>query len=104
MGSHSSWRDVAAALQQPTRTTQFVKELGSKPACPGPAFGRNLNSGFGRDWGALSLFGLAPGGVYHAAAVAGRAVRSYRTLSPLPRSRHRNGRARSAVCSLWHFP
>ena len=30
------------------------------------------------------LFGLAPGGVYHAAAVAGGAVRSYRTLSPLP--------------------
>jgi len=31
-----------------------------------------------------SLFGLAPGGVYHAAAVTGGAVRSYRTLSPLP--------------------
>ncbi len=30
------------------------------------------------------LFGLAPGGVCHAAAVAGGAVRSYRTLSPLP--------------------
>jgi FKBP-type peptidyl-prolyl cis-trans isomerase FkpA len=30
------------------------------------------------------LFGLAPGGVYHAAPVAGRAVRSYRTVSPLP--------------------
>ena len=30
------------------------------------------------------LFGLAPGGVYHAAPVAGDAVRSYRTLSPLP--------------------
>ena len=30
------------------------------------------------------LFGLAPGGVYRAASVAGRAVRSYRTLSPLP--------------------
>ena len=30
------------------------------------------------------LFGLAPGGVYHAAIVANRAVRSYRTLSPLP--------------------
>ena len=30
------------------------------------------------------LFGLAPGGVYLAATVAGRAVRSYRTLSPLP--------------------
>lgn len=30
------------------------------------------------------LFGLAPGGVYPAAAVASRAVRSYRTVSPLP--------------------
>ena len=30
------------------------------------------------------LFGLAPGGVYLAATVAGRAVRSYRTLSTLP--------------------
>jgi hypothetical protein len=32
-----------------------------------------------------SLFGLAPGGVCHAADVAADAVRSYRTLSPLPR-------------------
>ena len=31
-----------------------------------------------------SLFGFAPGGVYHAATVTGSAVRSYRTLSPLP--------------------
>jgi len=31
-----------------------------------------------------SLLGLAPGGVCRAAPVAGRAVRSYRTLSPLP--------------------
>jgi len=31
-----------------------------------------------------SLFGLAPGGVYHAVRVAADAVRSYRTLSPLP--------------------
>src|SRR5579872_7113064 len=30
-----------------------------------------------------SLFGLAPGGVYHAGSVAGPAVRSYRTFSPL---------------------
>src|SRR4051812_10123241 len=43
------------------------------------------------------LFGLAPGGVCHAAPVTGRAVRSYRTLSTWP---HRN-----AVDSfLWHFP
>jgi hypothetical protein len=38
-----------------------------------------------------SLFGLAPGGVCHAASVAGRAVRSYRTLSPLPRAEARGG-------------
>jgi len=31
-----------------------------------------------------SLFGLAPGGVYRAVRVATFAVRSYRTLSPLP--------------------
>jgi hypothetical protein len=32
-----------------------------------------------------SLFGLAPGGVCRAAGVAAGAVRSYRTVSPLPR-------------------
>ena len=32
------------------------------------------------------LFGLAPGGVYRATPVARSAVRSYRTLSPLPRA------------------
>ena len=32
----------------------------------------------------LPLFGLAPGVVYPATPVAGGAVRSYRTLSPLP--------------------
>ena len=43
-----------------------------------------------------SLFGLAPSGVCHAVPVTRSAVRSYRTLSPLPagRSRHR----RSALC------
>src|SRR5579885_1187438 len=30
------------------------------------------------------LFGLTPGGVYHAATVTSHAVRSYRTISPLP--------------------
>ena len=46
---------------------------------------------------ASSLFGLAPGGVYHAVPVAGSAVGSYPTLSPLPARRR-------AVCFLWHFP
>ncbi|RZU41679.1 hypothetical protein BDD14_3205 [Edaphobacter modestus] len=43
------------------------------------------------------LFGLAPCGVYHAAFITDRAVRSYRTFSPLPR-------LREAVCSLLHWP
>jgi len=39
--------------------------------------------------GVPPLFGLAPGGVYPAAPVTGGAVRSYRTLSPLPRAETR---------------
>ena len=50
------------------------------------------------------LLGLARGGVYHAPAVASRAVRSYRTLSPLPVLARPKPRKPSAVCSLWHFP
>ncbi len=46
------------------------------------------------------LFGLAPGGVYHATSVSGGPVRSYRTLSPLPVP----PRGPSAVYSLRHFP
>src|SRR3569833_4081274 len=44
------------------------------------------------------LFGLAPGGGCRAASVTGRAVRSCRTLSPLPCPKA------LAVCSLWHCP
>ena len=43
------------------------------------------------------LLGLAPGGVYPAAAVAGGAVRSYRTISPLPPAAPKGGRARRCV-------
>ena len=46
---------------------------------------------------ARRLHGLAGGGVYPAAPVARRAVRSYRTFSPLPG-------LRPAVYFLWHFP
>src|SRR5450432_4150025 len=47
-----------------------------------------------------SLFGLAPGGVCRAVNVAIRAVRSYRTISPLPAplARHLGG------IFLLHFP
>ena len=85
---HSSGTPVTGRLVQPTRTTAW------KPAC---ATSRN-------QWHAPSLFGLAPGGVYHAAAVADRAVRSYRTLSPLPAETSACAHIRRAVCFLWHFP
>ena len=45
------------------------------------------------------LFGLAPGGVCHAAPVASGPVRSYRTLSPLPVPR--GGHRRSALCGTF---
>ena len=50
--------------------------------------------------GRPSLLGLAPGGVCPAAAVAGSAVRSYRTISPLPR----RPKASIGGMFLWHFP
>ena len=49
---------------------------GGEP-CPGPLDCSRIR-------GASFLFGLAPGGACHAASIAGDAVRSYRTLSPLP--------------------
>src|ERR1700730_16126604 len=49
---------------------------------------------------AASLFGLAPGGVCHAVLVTKSAVRSYRTVSPLPALSgfHRQGLRRSVLC------
>src|SRR5690606_1935675 len=46
------------------------------------------------------LFGLAPSGVYRATSVTRGAVRSYRTVSPLPVL----PKEPSAVCFLLHFP
>ena len=59
---HSSGVLVAEYLLRLTRA------LARKPAC----------------LAAVAPIGLAPGGVYHATNVAIGAVRSYRTLSPLP--------------------
>jgi len=64
-GSHSSRRNVTISLMQPTRTIARKRK-----AC-----GKSRLS---------SLFGLAPGGVYHAITIADNAVGSYPTLSPLP--------------------
>jgi len=72
---HSSGTSVAGRLARPTRAAA------RKPACRRP-------EGPGRP----PLFGLAPGGVYRAVPVAGDAVRSYRTLSPLPAAPKRGRR------------
>src|SRR5665213_3756531 len=66
---HSSGTMFAHGLEQPTRTASLTSPCGvfaesEQPALP-------------------SLFGFAPGVVCHAVSVAGPAVRSYRTFSPL---------------------
>jgi hypothetical protein len=53
------------------------------------------------------LLGLAPGGVCPAAAVAGGAVRPYRTISPLPPMPSHEAVPRTTGLGgmfLWHFP
>jgi hypothetical protein len=72
---HSSGTMFAHGLEQPTRTASLTSPCGvfacaNEPALP-------------------SLFGLAPGVVCHAVSVAGPAVRSYRTFSPLPHPKRR---------------
>ncbi len=67
---HSSGTPVTGRLARPTRGSV------RKSTCPAFA-------------GRVLLSGLAPGGVCRAASVAGRAVRSYRTVSPLPFSKER---------------
>ncbi len=78
LGDHSSRTAVARRLQQPTRMTEPVPALRTEMRAP-------------------SLFGLAPGGVCRAALVAHRAVRSCRTVSPLPVRPERRHR-RSLLC------
>ena len=93
---HSSGTPVARRFEQPTRTAGFGhRSWNTAAACATPG-------------STPSLFGFAPGGVCRAACVAASAVRSYRTVSPLPRSAPYPGRGRDkdsvAVCFLWHFP
>jgi hypothetical protein len=89
---HSSWTPVARRLQQPTRTA-------------GSGHDPEALSRFGAKSFAPSLFGLAPGGVCRAAGVAASAVRSYRTVSPLPRlNATRRGGLFSVALSLGSHP
>ncbi len=73
------------------------------PHATNPDRGAEMPLADPRRIGLLSLFGLAPGGVYPAAPVTRRAVRSCRPVSPLPFRPWFPMRAR-AVCFLWHCP
>src|SRR5215210_2112533 len=75
-GDHSSGTTVAGRLKQPTRATDW-KGPGALASAASP------------------LFGFAPGGVCPAVRVTAAAVRSYRTLSPLPQVQ---APGRSAFC------
>src|SRR6476469_6142473 len=73
---HSSRPAIAGGLKRPTRKFR----ASSRHACKlAPA--------------TSPLFGLAPCGVCHAPCIAARAVRSYRTFSPLPRPPNISGSA-----------
>src|SRR5580704_3515482 len=58
-------------------------------------------SALARKSSAPSLFGLAPGGVCRAADVAAGAVRSYRTVSPLPVPPVAGRSRRSVLCGTF---
>jgi hypothetical protein len=88
---HSSGTPVAERLVRPTRAAARRSARRHRIA-PGGIDPRRLPL----------LLGLAPGGVFHAAVVAGGAVRSYRTVSPLPPVRQAG--AGSAVSFMWHYP
>ena len=71
-------RAVSRFLSAPLRTERIIclSSQYPKPVLLAQTLGRAAPSGF--------LFGLAPDGVFRAASLALRAVRSYRTFSPLP--------------------
>src|SRR5271166_1315342 len=91
-GDHSSRPYIAARLQRPTR-----KLWRTEPARSRRSFRSTHHCAEPKERRDPPLFGLAPCGVFPATAIAGGAVRSYRTFSPLPR-------LRGAVCFLWHSP
>jgi hypothetical protein len=86
---HSSRPGIARGLQRPTRQPRT-----------GRPFAMRLSLA-GRPHRGAALFGLAPCGVLPATAVTGGAVRSYRTISPLPFGSPLRARSR-AVSFLCH--
>ena len=88
-GKCARWPVSRVLSTEPPRTIEVLRRMAIHLGRPLPDAsrdqpGRRSGNAPGRHAAVPSLFGLAPGGVYRAASVAGRAVRSYRTLSPLP--------------------
>jgi hypothetical protein len=79
---HSSGTSVTGRLARPTRAAGRVLPCPRRSASDRP------------------YLVLLPVGFAWTETVTGLAVRSYRTLSPLPAK----GLRRPAVCFLWHFP
>jgi hypothetical protein len=102
LDDHSSRRRITAALEQPTRgfrlpssfRSQAPFAMAHRASTPLPHEGLRRSP---------CLFGLAPCGVYIAATVTSRAVRSYRTFSPLPPPCDFESLG-EAVCFLLHWP
>jgi len=86
LDDHSSRRHITEPLQQPTR--RFRLPEGSLRLDASGRYARPPEE----ERCDPCLFGLAPCGVYLAASITGRAVRSYRTFSPLPSPLARGGR------------
>ena len=80
--NHSSGTNVTVCLKRPTRIPH------------GPCVMILRSHG--------SLFGLAPSGVFPATPVASRAVRSYRTISPLPEFLVNKAFRRYIFCGTFH--
>ncbi len=72
--------------------------------CPQPPCGLPGSACMARRATSTPLFGLAPDEVYRAASVAGSAVSSYLTFSPLPRRKLRRGGMFSVALSVGSPP
>ena len=98
LDDHSSRRRITAALEQPTRGLRLPLSFRSRaPSALAHRAGTPRPPGEWRS--GPCLFGLAPCGVYIAASVTSRAVRSYRTFSPLPLARLRSLRRYVFCCT-----
>ncbi len=88
LDDHSSRRRITVPLEQPTRRFRLPRGLRRLDLF---AFAHRAGTLLPREESRRvpCLFGLAPCGVYHADRLTPAAVRSYRTLSPLPSVRFR---------------